>query len=163
MTTTPEVSPRLLAAAEFYRANFAWDVEIGERTLALRLTAGTAAFSVPFQAKNQRFLSENAAISRCPLILTPGAHFRVHALVDASDFVIPDQDLPDDVHFHRPLSKVLLPPTVGARGAVRWLREPSTKERWLPLASGVFAALSRSNRRLSGYRRRTWRDQDGLS
>ncbi|GAB3746584.1 hypothetical protein GCM10027598_84980 [Amycolatopsis oliviviridis] len=163
MTAAPETSPRLQAAAEFYRGAFAWDVEIGERSLALVLTGGIAAFSVPFHTKNQHLFSARDAVPRGPLILTPGAPFRVHALVDASDFVIPDQDLPENVLFHRPLSKVLLPPTVGTRGAVRWLREPSPQERWLPLAAGVFSALSRPNRRNAAYRRRVWRDRNGLS
>ncbi|MFC3456269.1 hypothetical protein [Amycolatopsis speibonae] len=140
------VSPKLLGAADFYRATFAWDVEILENTLLLHLTGGMAAVSVPFRGGKHLFAS-TGALPRGPLLVVPGAPFRALALVESDDCVFSDEELPNGVLFHRSPSRTLLPPTITPRGAVQWLREPSPKDRWLPVASGVIAALARALRR----------------
>ncbi|MFJ8916101.1 hypothetical protein [Amycolatopsis sp. NPDC102389] len=141
------VSPRLLAAAEFYKANFAWDIQIQDNSLLLCLTGGMAAVSVPFRGGEHLFAS-TGAVPRGPLILVPGAPFRAYAIVESDDCVVSDAELPKGVLFHRSPTRALLPPTVTPRGAVQWLREPSPKDRWLPVASGVIAALTHPQRRL---------------
>ncbi|AGM08020.1 hypothetical protein AORI_5437 [Amycolatopsis keratiniphila] len=144
------ISPRLLAAAEFYKANFAWDVEIQGNSLQLCLTGGMAAVSVPFRGGEHLFATTGALPSG-PLILVPGAPFRALALVESDDCVVSDEELPSGVLFHRSPTRALLPPTVTSRGSVQWLREPSPKDRWLPVASGLIAALSRPQRRVLRY------------
>ncbi|MFE5566558.1 hypothetical protein ACFQ68_16350 [Amycolatopsis japonica] len=142
-----EISPKLLRAADFYQAKFAWDVEIQDNSLLLCLTGGLAAVSVPFRGGGHLFASTGAFPSG-PLMLVPGAPFRVMALLESDDCVVSDKELPRGVLYHRPPTQVLLPPTVAPRGAVHWLREPSLKDRWLPVASGVIAALSRPQRQV---------------
>ncbi|KZB87981.1 hypothetical protein AVL48_18465 [Amycolatopsis regifaucium] len=144
------VSPKLLAAAQFYKANFAWDVEIQGNSLLLCLSGGMAAVSVPFRGGEHLFAA-TAALPRGPMLLVPGAPFRAFALVESDDCVVSDEELPKGVLFHRSPTKALLPPTVTSRGAVQWLREPSPKDRWLPVASGVIAALSRPQWRSHRY------------
>ena len=145
------VSTKLISASQFYRDAFAWDVEIDGKSLLLRLTGGMAAVSVPFRGGEHLFAS-TGALPRGPMLLVPGAPFRAFALVESDDCVFSDEELPDGVVFHRSPTKALLPPTVTPRGAVRWLREPSPKDRWLPVASGVIAALSRPQRNSLGLR-----------
>lgn len=141
-----EISPKLFRAADFYQAKFAWGVEIQGNSLLLRLTGGMAAVSVPFRG-GQHLFASTGALPSGPLMLVPGAPFRVLALVESDDCVISDKELPLGVLYHRSPTQVLLPPTVAPRGAVHWLREPSPKNRWLPVASGVIAALSRRTHR----------------
>ncbi|MFC9251871.1 hypothetical protein [Amycolatopsis thailandensis] len=136
------VSPALISAADHYRKNFGWDVEIQDRRIELKLAAGLAAVSMPFHT-GQYLLQTAGVLPGGPLLLLPGVPFRVCALVESDDVIVLEDELPDGIQYHSPPSTTFLPPSVLRRGVVKWLREPSPSDRWLPLASGVLFAFSR--------------------
>jgi len=130
-------------AADDYRDRLAWPVRVIGTSLVLPLANGLAAVTVPPSMAHRTLRNVERFGGSGPVTVEPGDPGRVIFLVDANDLVVPQAELPPGVRFLCAPRVVALPPTDLLSGPVDWVRAPSARNRWLPSAAAVLAALPR--------------------
>ncbi|MFT7837095.1 hypothetical protein Q5530_13180 [Saccharothrix sp. BKS2] len=125
-------------AAEWYRHNLGWPVDIAGGGVHLILTGGLAAFEVPAHLAGGvlRRLSDLGAVG--PVLRTGTDNDRVAFLCDVDDIVFAQADMPLGVRCPRMGAALPLP---SPRPSKSWLVAPDPDRRWLPSASAVLHAV----------------------
>ena len=131
------------AAVSWYHDNLAWPVRWEQESVVLPLGHGIVAFDVP--AGRARVALEQLAYTNCstPVLYLVGPECRVIILAESDETVFGQFQMPERARYLAAPRCLRLPvmPSPGT-GALRWLREPDPKRRWLPRAGAVLSAVT---------------------